>query len=74
MKDDKIILQFKYPWTIIPLENEEELINTVKWALTEDDPLFKKEIFVSCRHEYEQLLLVENDLDDNYEISSMLNL
>lgn len=72
MKDEKIIIEFKYPWTMIPLENTEEWINVVKGSLTEDDPLFKKEIFVSCRHEYEQLLLVENDSDDNYSIVSVM--
>lgn len=58
MKDEKIIIEFKYPWKMIPLENAEEWINVVKGSLTEDDPLFKKEIFVSGRHEYEQLLLL----------------
>jgi hypothetical protein len=50
MKDEKIIIEFKYPWTMMPLENAEEWINAVKESLTEDDPLFKKEIYVSGRH------------------------
>ncbi len=33
----------------MPLENAEEWINAVKGSLTEDDPLFKKEIFVKKR-------------------------
>jgi hypothetical protein len=73
MKEEKIKIEFKYPWTMIPLENEEEWINAVKGALTKDDPLFKKEIFVTGRHKYEQLLLVENDSDDNYAIVSMMH-
>ena len=73
MKEEKFKIEFKYPWTMIPLENAEEWINVVKGSLTEDDPLFKKEIFVSGRHEYEQLLLVENDSDDNYAIVSVMN-
>jgi uncharacterized Fe-S cluster-containing protein len=72
MKEEKIIIEFKYPWTMMPLENAEEWINAVKGSLTEDDPLYKKEIFVSGRHEYEQLLLVENDSDDNYAIVSVM--
>jgi hypothetical protein len=71
MKEEKIKIEFKYPWTMIPLENTEEWINALKGSLTENDPLFKKEIFVSGRHEYEQLLLVENDSDDNYAIVSV---
>ena len=68
MKEEKIIIEFKYPRTMMPLGNAEEWIHAVKGALTKDDPLFKKEIFVSGRHEYEQLLLVENDTDENYAI------
>jgi hypothetical protein len=73
MKEEKFKIEFKYPWIMIPLENAEEWINVVKGSLTEDDPLFKKEIFVSGRHEYEQLLLVENDSDDNYAIVSVMH-
>ncbi len=67
MKDEKIKLVFKYPWTMIPHENADEWINVVKGLLNEDDPLFRKEIFVSGGDEYEQLLIAENELEDNYE-------
>lgn len=58
---------------MIPLENAREWVNAVKVSLTEDDPLFNKDFFVSGRHEYEQLLLVENDSDDNYAIVSVMH-
>ena len=56
---------------MMPLGNAEEWIHAVKGALPKEDPLFKKEIFVSGRHEHEQLLLIENDTDENYAIVSV---
>jgi hypothetical protein len=38
MKEEKIKIEFKYPWTMIPLENTEEWINALKGSLTENDP------------------------------------
>ena len=55
----------------MPLKNAEEWINFIKGSLNENDPLFKKDIFVSGRHEYEKLLLVENDSDNNHAIVSV---
>ncbi len=55
----------------MPLESVEEWINFVKGSLKENDPLFKKDIFVSGRHEYKKLLLVENDSDNNHAIVSV---
>ena len=66
-----ITIEFKYPWTMMPLENAGEWIDMVKNALDPSDPLFGKEIFVSGLHEFKKLLLGDNDTDDNYAIVSI---
>ena len=70
MTDEKVILEFKYPWTMIPLENAGEWISAVAESLEKTDPLHGKQIFVSGRHECENLLIVDNDTDNNYAIIS----
>ena len=57
----------------MPLENADEWINFVRASINENDPLFKKKIFVSGRHEHEKLLLVENDSDNNHAIVSIMH-
>ena len=71
MNEENITIEFKYPWTMLPLENADEWITAVKNSLRPNEPLYRKEIFVSGRHEYEQLMLVENDTDGNYAIVSV---
>ncbi len=68
---EPIMIEFKYPWTMMPLENAGEWIEMVKDSLQPSDPLFGKDIFVSGRHESNRLLLVDNDTDDNYAIVSI---
>ncbi|NEX22314.1 hypothetical protein G3480_18730 [Thiorhodococcus mannitoliphagus] len=68
--EDEIILQFRYPWTMMPLESAGEWINAVSRSLSKTDPLYRKEIFVSARHETENLILADNDTDNNYAILS----
>ena len=70
MSDQKVILEFKYPWAMMPLENADEWINAVAESLEKTDPLYGKQIFVSGRHECENLLLVDNDTDNNYAVVS----
>jgi hypothetical protein len=70
MNEKKITIQFKYPWTMMPLASTGEWINAVSKSLSKADPLYGKKIFVSGRHETENLILVDNDTDDNYGIVS----
>ena len=56
---------------MMPLENSGDWIEIVKTSLQPSDPLFGKDIFVSGRHEFKNLLLVDNDTDDSYAIISI---
>jgi hypothetical protein len=67
---DKMTLEFKYPWTTMPLENGDEWIDAVSKSLSETDPFYGKKIFVSGRHEFENLILADNDTDGNYAVMS----
>jgi hypothetical protein len=68
MNDTEITIEFKWPWTMVPLELADEWIEEVKKGLSKRDPLFGKDIFVSGRKENDNLLLVDNDTDDTYAI------
>lgn len=68
---EPIKIEFKYPWTMTPLENAGEWIEMVKSSLQPSDPLFGKDIFVSGRHDFKNLHLVDNDTDGSYAIISM---
>jgi hypothetical protein len=70
---EPIKIEIKYPWSMMSLENAGEWIDMVKNSLESSDPLFGKDIFVSGRHEFKKLLLVENDTNDNYAIVSIEN-
>ena len=54
----------------MPIENAGDWINTISKSLKNSDPLYGKKIFVSGRHEFENLILVDNDTDGNYGVMS----
>ena len=68
MNDTEVIIEFKWPWTMMPLELSGEWIEEVKKGLPKSDPLYGKDIFVSGRKEDDNLLLVDNDTDGTYAI------
>lgn len=68
MSEENIAIEFKYPWAMMPLESAGEWIEAVTKSLLEKDPLYRKEIFVSGRHELKNLILVDNDTENNYAI------
>lgn len=70
MNDETITIEFKFPWSMMPLESAGEWIDAVSGALQNTDPLFGKKLFVSGRHDSRNLLLVENDTDNTYAIVS----
>ena len=72
MTTKPINIEFKYPWTMTWIESVGDLIEMVKSSLKPSDPLFGKEIYVSGKHEYKQLLLIDNDTDDTYAIVSIV--
>ena len=70
MNEDTVTIEFKYPWTMMPIENAGDWINAVSKSLKNSDPLYGKKIFVSGHHEFENLILVDNDTDGNYGVMS----
>ena len=70
MNEDMVTLEYKYPWTMIPLESVDEWIAAISESVKESDYLYNKEIFVSGRNEVENLILVDNDTDDSYVLMS----
>lgn len=68
MSDTEVIIEFKWPWTMMPLELTDEWIEEVKKGLPKSDPLYGKDIFVSGRKEDDNLLLMDNDTDGTYAI------
>ncbi len=68
MNDTKEVVEFKWPWTMIPLDLVGDWIEEVKNALTPDEPIYGKQIFVSGRREDKDILLIENDTDGTYVI------
>ncbi|MCF7978452.1 MAG: hypothetical protein K9L82_10615 [Chromatiaceae bacterium] len=70
MSEENITIRFKYPWAMISVENSGYWIDAVKRSIKETDPIYGKDIFVSGRHETENLILVDNDSDKTYAIMS----
>jgi hypothetical protein len=44
MNDTEVVIEFKWPWTMMPLELAGEWIEAVKKALPKSDPLYGKDI------------------------------
>ncbi|WP_201222408.1 hypothetical protein [Halochromatium roseum] len=63
-----ITIEFKFPWSMMPLESAGKWSEAVSGALQSTDPLFGKQLFVSARHDLKNCLLVENDTDNTYAI------
>ena len=68
MKDTKEVIEFKWPWTMIPLDLVGDWIEEVKNALNPGESIYGKQIFVSGRREDKNILLIENDTDGTYVI------
>ena len=70
MSEEKVTIEFKYPWSMMPLQSSGEWIDAVSKSLPKSDPLYGKQIFVSAKHDIKKLILVDNDSDSNYAILS----
>jgi hypothetical protein len=68
MSDQKDIIEFKWPWTMMPLEIADEWIEEIKRGLKKSEPIYKKDIFPSARKEDENLILLDIDTDSTYAI------
>ena len=63
-------IEFRWPWTMIPLENSDEWIDFIREQIGPGHPLFEKAIFPSARREDERTVLIENDDDGTYVVLS----
>ncbi len=68
MSDEKIVITYKWPWTMMPLESVGKWIEAVKDGLQSNDSIYGKNIFVAARREDANMLLIENDTDETYAI------
>ena len=71
MKNKPISIEYKEPWVMLSFDVQDEWIHIIKNSLQVTDPLYEKKIYIAGRHDFEKLLLVENDSDDNYAIVSI---
>ncbi|WP_200251170.1 hypothetical protein [Lamprobacter modestohalophilus] len=74
MSEENITIEFRYPWAMMPVGNSGYWIDAVKKSIKATDPLYEKDIFVSGRHETQNLILVDNDSDNTYAIMSYENI
>ena len=70
MDDQLAPIEFRWPWTMLPLECADEWIEFIRGQIGPGHPLFGKTIFPSARREDENTILVENDDDDTYALLS----
>jgi hypothetical protein len=70
MNDNLVQIQFRWPWTMLPLECADEWIEFIRGQIGPRHPLFGKAIFPSARRQDEDTVLVENDDDGTYVLLS----
>jgi len=70
MSDQLVPIEFRWPWTMIPLECADEWIEFIRGKIGKGHPLFGKAIFPSARRKDEDTVLVENDDDETYALLS----
>jgi hypothetical protein len=70
MNEDKVVIEIKWPWTMLPIAVTDDWIEAIKEGIAKTDPIYGKEIFPSARHEEQNLVLVDNDTDGNSVIMS----
>lgn len=70
MNDNSVVIEYKWPWTMIPFELVSEWIEMIKKGTSKAEPIYGKKIFPAARHEEKKLILVENDSDNTYAIIS----
>jgi hypothetical protein len=63
-------IEIKWPWTMIPIENADELIKYLKRRIRPGHPLYGKKVFPSCRREDTTDIIIQfdNDVDGTYAI------
>ena len=70
MSEQLVPIEFRWPWTMLPLECADEWIEFIRGKIGQGHPLFEKTIFPSARREDEDTVLVENDDDGTYALIS----
>lgn len=70
MNDESTQIEFRWPWTMIPLEFADEWIEFIRAQIGPGHPLFGKEFFPSARREDGDVILVDNDDDGTHVVLS----
>ncbi len=68
MHDNNVVITFKWPWTMIPLEYADKWTALIKGWLKKSDSIYGKDIFPSARHEDKKSILLDIDDDGSYAI------
>jgi len=58
-------IEIKWPWTMIPIENADELIKYLKRRIRSGHPLYGKKVYPSCRREDTADIIIQFDNDDD---------
>ena len=58
-------IEIKWPWTMIPIENADEVIEYLQRKIRSGHPLFGKKVFPSCRREDTNEIIIQFDIDDD---------
>ena len=66
-------IEFKWPWTMLPLAGADTWIAHIQEGIKSDNPLYGKKIFPSGCREDKKVLLVENDDDGTYAVLTYEN-
>ena len=66
-------IEFKWPWTMLPLSGADRWIAHIKEGIKSDNPLYGKKIFPSACCEDKKVILVDNDDDGTYAVLTYEN-
>lgn len=71
MSENNVVVEFKWPWTMIPMELADEWIEMIEKGISKTESIYGKKIFPSARNEEKKLILVDNDTDGTSVIMSV---
>jgi len=66
-------IEFKWPWTMVPLERADVWIAQIQKGIKPGNVLYGKKIFPSGYREDKKVILIENDDDGSYAFLSYID-
>lgn len=51
MSENNVVVEFKWPWTMIPMELADEWIEMIEKGISKTESIYGKKIFPSARNE-----------------------